>query len=192
MRRLSAFFALVFFANNINAQFNHYDGYKGAVKSGFSYVHDFPGVKGAAVYVEYVAPFNEWLEGSFGIKRLQTSGFPRTASIREFTRATTIDFNLLVVPFSTETTALKLGLGYTCSMYHARRASSQYDKNIPATIHSEPVWETTDLKGRSKGMTLTAEYEYFLSNNLSFGAKIQYTKGYQYVITGGPFAAIRL
>lgn len=191
MRRLSAIIALVIFTHISKAQVNHYDGYKGSVKSGLSYVHDFPGVKGAAVYVEYVTPFNEWLEGSFGVKRLQTSGFPRTSSIREFTRATTIDFNLLVVPFSSETTALKIGLGYTCSMYHARRASSQYDKNIPATTHSEPVWQTSDLKGSSRGMTLTAEYEYFLSGNLSFGAKIQYTKGYQYVITGGPFAAIR-
>jgi hypothetical protein len=191
MRRLLSFciFLLSFVASY--AQINQYDGYKGAIKTGVSYVHDFPGVKGAAVYVEYVAPFNEWLQGGVGIKRIQTGGSPRTNAIPEFTRATTFDFNVFIVPFRTENTHLKIGLGYSSSMYHINRAVAIYDKNVVNGAHTDPSWQTSELKGRSNGMSLTGEYEYFFADNISLGARIQYTKGYQYVICGGPFAAFR-
>jgi hypothetical protein len=192
MRRLLSFtiFLLSFIATY--AQVNHYEGYKGAVKTGLSYVHDFPGVKGAALYVEAVVPINHWLQGSIGVKRIQTGGTPRTTSITEFTRATTIDLNVFVIPFSNETANFKLGLGCTSSMYHVQRAAALYDKNAPQGLHSDPIWQKTNFSGRSNGMTLTGEYEYFFSSNISLGARIQYTKGYQYVICGGPFAAFRL
>jgi hypothetical protein len=191
MRRLFPAIVILFFTISVKAQFNPYEGYKGAVKAGVSYVHDFPGMSGAAVYAEYVAPFNEWLQGSAGIKRIQTGGSPRTGTIPEFTRATTIDFNLFVIPFRTESTHLKVGLGYSSSMYRIQRAYPEYEKNTLPGTHLEPVWRQTNLKGRSNGMSITGEYEYFFSGNLSIGARIQYTKGYQYVIAGGPFAAVR-
>jgi hypothetical protein len=191
MRRLLFVISALFLIGAVKGQQNPYDGYKGAVKTGLSYVHDFPGVKGAAVYVEYVAPFNEWLQGSIGIKRIQTGGSPRTSTIPEFTRATTFDFNVFIVPFRTENTHLKFGLGYSSSMYHINRAVAIYDKNAVNVIHSEPTWQSSQFKGRSNGMSLTGEYEYFFADNISLGARIQYTKGYQYVVCGGPFAAIR-
>jgi hypothetical protein len=169
------------------AQSHPHEAYKGALKTGLSYVYDFPGVKGAAAYVEYVAPFNNRLQGAVGIKRIQTSGTPRSADIKEYTRATTIDFTFFIIPLRNATNSFKVGLGYSSSLFNIRRALLIYNKDITAESNSNKSWLQEDVKGRSNGMNITTELEHFFSNNISVGAKLQYTKAYQYVLCGGPF-----
>jgi hypothetical protein len=174
------------------AQTTAYEGYKGAVKAGLIYVHDFPGLNGAGLFAEFVAPFSDWIHGGVGIKRLETSGYPRTTMVKEFTKATTIDFTIYLVPVHTERHSLKVGLGYTSSQYNAKRSTPAYntDKN-GVNIASNTNWQPFIEKGRSGGMQFTGEYEYFFYNNLSTGVRIQYAKGYQYLVNGGPFVSYR-
>jgi hypothetical protein len=188
MKRLIICTSLIISIFRCHAQVNHYEACSGAIKTGIAYVKDFPGMKGGAVYVEYIAPINTWLQASVGVKRIQNIGYPRTTTIEEFTRATTLDATLFLIPVNTEKSALKIGLGYSSALYSIRRAYPTYTKTATTTIIN---WETISSKGRSNGLTLAAEYEYFTDGPLSLGARMQYANAYQYVLMTGAFAAFR-
>ena len=85
------------------------------LRIGGGYSKDFPGLSGYAVTGEYAYSLSDRLEGGFGVKRLNMSGYPRTASVNEFTKATTLDFNLYFLPLGNESSVLKIGLGYSFS-----------------------------------------------------------------------------
>src|ERR1700730_16430008 len=133
--------------------------YSASIKSGLVYSHDFPGMNGYSAFVEYVRPLSNKLQAAVGIKRSNLSGFPRTNEVREFTRATAIDFNLYFVPVSNEFQELRVGAGYSFSFYNIRR-SYPIVSNVGATPHTS--WPIQDAKGRVSGIILLAEYEYFL------------------------------
>lgn len=162
----------------------------GSIRAGVSYVHDFPGMKGPAVSLGYNFPLNDWLQGGIGVKHISTSGFPRTSTVREYTKANTIDFELLLVPVRTENAALKIGLGYTFSFYNIRRSYPVYalHDNEPASV----TWPVTDSKGNVRGTRLIGEYEYNFGSGIAAGARVEVAKAYGYVVLGGPFVAVKL
>ena len=179
------------FAVAANAQYD--DGNSiggGSVRAGAGYVHDFPGLSGTAVYAGYSFPLNDWLQGGIGVKHILTSGFPRTNTVREYTKANTIDFELLLVPMHTENAALRLGLGYTFSFYNIRRSYPVYTThdNQPADV----TYPSVDSKGNVHGARLVGEYEYYFGSSISAGARVEVAKAYSYVVIGGPFVAIKL
>ena len=58
----------------------------------------FPWVKWLCDFWRVCSSLNDNLEGAFGIKRLNMSGYPRTTTVNEYTKATTLDFNLYFLP----------------------------------------------------------------------------------------------
>ena len=164
---------------------------KGSIKAGAGYVHDFPGVNGVAYFGEYSFPLNEWLQGGMGVKHLQTSGFPRSASVKEYTKATTLDFSLLFAVYHDETSAVRIGGVYSFSFYNVRRSFPVYDTHTTAETTAEPAWQAKDINSRISGFGLVGEYEYYFPNNVSVGARVSFCKAYNHVLMGGPFAAIR-
>lgn len=174
-----------------NAQFGDDGNNHGAsVRAGMGYVYDFPGMTGTAFQAGYSFPLNEWLQGGVGLKHIHEGGYPRTNAVREYTNANSLDFELLFVPVHTETSALRIGLSYTFSIYSIRRSYAVYTTHEGQSPDiSYPV---SDSKGNTRGTGLVAEYEYYFSNTLSAGAKLQVTKAYDGIIMGGPFVAIKL
>jgi hypothetical protein len=184
------FVLLMAAACTVNAQYNSLENNGGSIRTGVAYVHDFPGMHGTAEYAQYSFPLNEWLQGGMGVKHLQTSGYPRTSTVQEYTKANTIDFELLLVPVHTENAALRVGLGYTFSFYNIRRSYPVYTAhdNGAATV----AYPVADSKGNVHGTSLVAEYEYNFGNTVSGGVKMELAKAYGYVVIGGPFVAIKL
>jgi hypothetical protein len=185
------FFFLLTIAVTANAQYGGADNISGgSIRAGVGYVHDFPGLSGSAVHAEYSFPLNEWLQGGIGVKHIATSGYPRTNTVREYTKANTIDFELLLVPVHTENASLRIGLGYTFSFYNIRRSYPVYTAHDNQA--SDITWPVADSKGNVHGTRLIGEYEYYFGNNFSAGARIEVAKAYGYVVIGGPFVGIKL
>jgi len=185
------FFLLLTAAVTARAQFSDAESISsGRLRLGAGYVHDFPGLSGSAVQVQYSFPLNDWLQGGIGAKHISTSGYPRTSTVREYTKANTIDFELLLVPMHTEKAALRLGLGYTFSFYNIRRSYPVYTahENEATTV----AWPVVDTKGNVHGARMIGEYEYYFGSSISAGARVELAKAYGYVVIGGPFVAVRL
>ncbi|MEP6746993.1 MAG: hypothetical protein ABJB86_04675 [Bacteroidota bacterium] len=184
-------FLLTAISITVTAQYGGADNISGgSIRLGAGYVHDFPGLAGSAASLGYRFPLNEWLQGGIGAKHISTSGFPRTNTVREYTKANTIDFELLLVPLHTDNAALRIGLGYTFSFYNIRRSYPVYTTNQDKTTNI--TWPVTDAKGQVHGTSLIGEYEYCFGNSFSAGARVEVAKAYGYVVTGGPFVAIKL
>ncbi len=175
------------------AQTSFYENSVGAIKLGAGYVHDFPGLNGAGAFAEYSFPLNEWLQGGVGVKRIQTAGYPRTQTVQEYTKATTLDFNLLFVPFHTDKSAFRIGAGYTFSFYNIRRSYAVYAVHTETPSVTGPSsWLVQDAKGRMNGANLITEYEFYFQNSFSAGARIMLAKAYvNSVVLGGPFISLR-
>ncbi len=166
------------------------ENFPARVRGGVGFVHDFPGVNGLGVFADYSFPFNEWMQGGIGIRHIETSGHPRQESLREYTKASAIDFTVLFAPLHTENSAIRFGLTYSFSMYNARRGYAVYE---PHPNQSADVsYQSKDEKGTVRGMGLTAEYEHNLNERFSIGAKITYNKAYTDALMVGPFVAIKL
>ncbi len=163
----------------------------GRIRAGVAYVHDFPGLNGAGAYAEYSFPLNDFIQGGAGIRRVQTGGYPRTPSVREYTMATSLDVHLLFALYHTESAAFRVGAGYSFSFYNIRRSYPVYTTHTD-TQAADISWPQKDNRGRTNGVSLAAEYEYYFSNGFSAGAKISLCKAYSSVVMGGPFVAIRL
>lgn len=159
---------------------------RGSFKLGVGYVHDFPGLNGYGIVGEYALPLNQWLQGGIGLKRISTSGHPRTAAITEFTKATTVDFNLMFIPVGTEYFDLKIGAGYSFSFFRNMRSYPVYD-----AASKQMNYVAQAGQGKTSGMSLSGEFEYYFEGNLSAGARVSLTKAYTHVIMGGPFVAVR-
>ena len=130
------------------------------------------------------------LQGAIGVKLVNLNGFPRTPQVKEFTRATTLDFNVYFVPFATEVSELRIGAGYSFSFYNTRRS---YPVITNHGGERETTWPVQDKKGRVSGMSLTGEYEYFLpETNFSVGCRASLFKAYDGVTFLGVFAGVRL
>ncbi|MEO5592969.1 MAG: outer membrane beta-barrel protein [Chitinophagaceae bacterium] len=186
------FLLLMAVACTAHAQYSGDENFGSRIRAGVAYVHDFPGLNGIGAYAEYNFPLNEWIQGGAGVRRVETGGYPRTATVREYTKATALDVNLLFVPFHTENAAFRIGAGYSFSFYNVRRSYPVYTAHTDQAAGIETSWPQMDAKGTTRGVSLMAEYEYNFSNNFSAGAKITICKAYGSVVMAGPFVAVKL
>jgi|SRR5450432_137374 hypothetical protein len=183
------FFLMMIIAVATNAQYSEGIG-GGSIRAGVGYVHDFPGVAGTAIQAEYIFPLNDWLQGGIGAKHIYTSGYPRTNTVKEYTKANTIDFELLFVPLHTENASLRIGPGYTFSFYNIRRSYPVFTAHDgQSTTVSYP---SVDSKGRVRGVRIIGEYERYFNDSFSAGVRIEIAKAYGYVAIGGPFVSFKL
>ena len=188
MKYPSMLLALLLAVLFTNAQYSD-QPLNGTFKAGAGYAKDFPGLYGAAVQVEYNRSLNNFLEAGVGMKYSNMSGYPRTTSVKEFTKAYSLDFNLFFLPVNTERQKLRIGGGYSFSFYNTRRTYPVYENGA---VEKVPTWPTHDLKGRIGGLTAIAEYQYSISNAYSIGMRISSYKAYDQVLYAGPFIAINL
>jgi len=161
----------------------------GTFKIGAGNTHDFPGLNGYTIAGEFSKNIADRFQAGFGLKLINLNGYPRTQQVKEYTKAKTIDFNLFYIPFQTETQQFKIGLGYSFSMYNARRSYPiSHTPDIP-TID----WPVQDLKGRTSGASVLAEYEYTpFESMFTYGIRAAIYKAYDRVFYVGPFVGVRL
>src|ERR1700748_1314227 len=159
------------------------------IKAGVGYTHDFPGLNGKTVVVEYAFPLVANFEGAIGAKRADITGYPRTNNIQEYTKATTLDFNMYWLPVQTETQLFRLGLGYSFSFYHIMRAYPAVVSNDAKSI----TWGASSEKGRTHGINVIAEYEYKIPSSIfSIGLRGAVYKAYTQTYFIGPMLGVRL
>jgi hypothetical protein len=164
---------LVLSMAGLQAQFTESHG---MIKGGAGYTHDFPGLNGYTLAAEYSFPVIGHLLGGIGLKHADMQGYPRSSQAFEFTRATTLDFNLYYAPLRTETQLLRIGLGYSFSSYNIQRA---YPIIVDHSNGKSITWPTQQSKGVATGINLIAEYEIKIPNtNFSLGARGAMYKAY--------------
>ena len=188
MKYLSMLLALLLTVIFSYAQYSD-QSLNGTFKAGAGFAKDFPGLYGAAMQVEYDRSLNNFLEAGVGIKYSNMSGYPRSSTVKEFTKAYSLDFNLYVLPVNTEKQKLRFGVGYSFSFYNTRRSYPVYESGV---IEKVPTWPTHDVKGRIGGLTAIAEYQYSITESYSIGARVSVYKAYDQVLYAGPFVAINL
>ena len=144
----------------------------------------FPGLRSYCLTGEYAYSLSDNLQGGFGIKRLNMSGCPRTPTLNEFTKATTLDFNIYFLPLANEFNIFRIGLGYSFSFYNTRRS---YPVLKAEGSENEVTWPIQDAKGRTSGVIFTGEYEYLFSTKVSLGIKASFCKASDRVFYVGHF-----
>jgi hypothetical protein len=185
-RVLTVFLALVIFSA-VNAQFNESSG---SIKLGAGYAKDFPGLSGYGITGEFSMNMSERLEGAVGLKRFNMQGYPRNNQVNEYTRATTIDFNIFYLPLVTESHIVRVGTGYAFSFYSMRRSYPVITSN---GTEKQTSWPVQDSKSRTSGLSAIGEYEYLLPNsNISLGLRAAWYKAYDRVTYVGTFVGWRL
>ena len=175
------FLVCLFFAFSTEAQFEEDFG---KIKIGAGFTHDFPGLNGYTVSGEFSKMFSDNLEGAFAVKRINLSGYPRTNSVNEYTKATTVDLNIYFIPLQSEDHILRIGAGYSFSFYNTRRC-------YPLFHLEGTTWPIEDQKGRTSGISLSGEYEYIFPS-FSIGLRTSWFKAYDRVAYIGPFIGIKL
>ncbi|HSC37254.1 MAG TPA: hypothetical protein VLD19_05275 [Chitinophagaceae bacterium] len=189
-RNLCCLCMAIIMAMTVSAQVSDNPATAATVKLGISYVHDLPGLNGMGVHGEYGFPITDWIQVETGFKRIQASGYPRTETVKEYTKSTTFDFNVLFVPFSSENSTFKIGGGYSFVFYNLRRSIPVFSG---AGTAKEESWQVVDTRSMTNGCSLIGEYEYYISANVSAGARVSLAKAYSgHVWMGGPFVAIKL
>lgn len=160
------------------------------IRLGAGYTHDFPGLNGYTVSGEFSRKMNDFLEAAVGLQLVNLNGTPRSAQVKEFTKATTLDFKIYFVPLQNESHNVRIGAGYNFSFYKIRRGyavSQQHGDAVP-TIG----FYAQEAKGRTGGINLTGEYEYALTGQISVGLRASYFKAFDGVTYIGPFVGIGL
>lgn len=169
-----------------NAQ--DFSEYSNKIKAGGGYAHDFPGLNGYSLFAEVSRPISDKLQGAIGLKLSNMSGTPRTATVQEYTKSTSLDFNLYFVPLATEASELRIGAGYSFSFYNIRRSYPVISDHANGAVTN---WPVQDKKGRESGITLTGEYEYFIpGTDFSAGIRASTFKAYDRVGFVGVFGAV--
>jgi hypothetical protein len=181
------FFALLLTAAAFSSHAQDFSS-NGRIRAGVAYVHDFPGMNGKAGFVDYAFGLSDALQGTIAFRHIETSGFPRTATVREYTKANSLDMGLQYAIVRTENAALRIGAGYTFSFYNIRRSNPVYTSHTGQA--SDITYPVADSKGRSSGMSLTAEYEYHINEHIAAGLKVSLCKAYDNVLMGGPFIGV--
>lgn len=138
------------------------DGSSGVWKAGIGYTHNFPGMNGGTFAGEYIFPLAGQFEGGIGAKYVDLNGHPRTPVVGEFVRAATIDFNGYWIPFRSDASLLRIGLGYSFSFYKNKTA---YPLIIESNGKSTTEWPYSKQKGTTTGINLIVDYEYNIPNS---------------------------
>jgi len=180
-----AILLVVFFPFCLKAQTESF-----TVRAGGGFAHDFPGMNGFGGFAEVSKPMSQKLQGAVGFKINNLNGFPRTSEVNEYTKSTSIDFNIYFLPLSNEYNQVRLGAGYSFSFYKIRRS-------YPLISHEDgttkTTWPVKEGKGRVSGLNIVAEYEYFIpESNISLGLRGSLFKAYDHVLFAGGFVGVRL
>jgi hypothetical protein len=161
----------------------------GQWKAGVGYTHNFPGMNGYTLAGEYIFPVAGPFEGGLGAKYIDLDGHPRTATVGEYVRAATLDFNLYWVPFRSDAQLFRVGLGYSFSFYNCKSA---YPVIVQSNGKSTTEWPILLESGRTGGINLIAEYEYKIPNTpLSIGLRGALYKAYDRTYFIGPMMGYR-
>jgi hypothetical protein len=160
------------------------------LKMGVGYTHDFPGLNGYTAAVEYISPTVSSLQGAIGVKRVDITGFPRTNSVQEYTKATTLDLNLYWVPLRSETELFRVGLGYSFSFFNINRA---YPRVMNENGAKSITFSSQQTVGKTRGINLIAEYEYKIpATIISVGVRGALYKAYTQTYFFGPMLGFQL
>ena len=187
-RVLTILFSLVVISSQAQFNNNFTDNF-GNVKLGAGYMQDFPGLGGYGILGEFSVNMSDRLEGAIGIKRMSMQGYPRTNTVQEYTRASTIDFNIFFLPVCTDAHIIRIGAGYSFSSYSIRRS---YPLTTTTGIEKQTTWPVQDKKSRSSGVSVITEYEYLIANSkISIGVRAALYKAYDRVSYVGPFVGLR-
>ena len=171
------------------AQAQDYSEYNNSIKLGGGYTHDFPGLNGYTVFAEASRYMSDKLKGAIGFRSSNLQGYPRTQQVQEYTKSTGIDFTLYFVPVTNEAHELRLGAGYSFSFYKIRRSYPVITDHAGGTVTN---WPVQDSKGRSSGLSVVGEYEYFIPGTaFSAGLRGSVFKAYDKVGFVGVFGAVR-
>lgn len=161
----------------------------GTFKLGAGFAKDFPGLYGTAVHMEYNHPMNNFLSAGVGFKYADMSGYPRTETVKEFTKAYSLDFNMFFLPVQTEQQTLRIGGGYSFSFYNIKRSYPVFEKGVT----DKATYPEAQSKGRVGGFTAIVEYQHRLGNSpYSLGLRASTFKAYDQVWYAGPFVAMDL
>ncbi len=182
------FFLLAIACYSANAQINNETGNL-QLQAGTGYSRDFPGLGGLGAFAEGKFALVDRWQGGIGLKFFNMQGYPRTQTVKEFTKATTIDFNVYYTLLNNETSSIRLGAGYAFSFFNIRRS---FPDTQGAGIEKTTIWPSQDSKGRTSGFSFLAEYEYYFPSGISLGARLANYKAYDRVTFIGPFVAISL
>jgi len=160
------------------------------IKAGFGYTHDFPGLNGYTVASEYIFPLIVNFQGAIGAKRAEIAGYPRTKTIQEYTRASTLDFNLYWLPFRSEKEMFRIGAGYSFSFYNIKRAYPVVVENNGSKVIT---FSSQQSIGRTRGINLIVEYEYAIpATIISIGLRGALYKAYTRTYFIGPLVGFQL
>ncbi|HLY72362.1 MAG TPA: hypothetical protein VKR53_21675 [Puia sp.] len=160
------------------------------LKAGVGYTHDFPGLNGYTGLVEYISPAVSSLQGAMGIKHADITGFPRTSSVQEYTKATTLDLNLYWLPLQSENELFRVGLGYSFSFYHINRA---YPLVVSDNGTKTIAFSSQQTVGKTRGINLIADYEYKIpATIISVGLRAALYKAYTRTYFFGPMLGFQL
>lgn len=160
------------------------------IKAGAGFTHDFPGLNGYTFSGEIAQPFGSYFEAGLGIKRVNLNGYPRSKTVNEYTRSSTIDFNAYFLPVQSESHILRIGIGYSFSFYKIRRSYPLIEND---GAEKTTVWAVQDKKGRTSGAGISGEYEYiFPESSFSIGIRASIFKAYDRVSYIGPFVGVRI
>ncbi len=171
----------------LQAQFTENNG---IIKAGLGYTHDFPGLNGYTAAFEYAFPLIQNFEGAIGGKHADIAGYPRTTQVQEYTKANTIDFNIYWLPYQTEATLFRIGLGYSFSFYNIKRA---YPLIVDKDGSKTTTWPSQQSTGRTRGVNLIAEYEFKIPNTaISVGLRGALYKAYTRTYFLGPMLGVQL
>jgi hypothetical protein len=170
------------------AQAQDYSEYNNSIKLGGGYTHDFPGLNGYTVFAEASRYMSDKLKGAVGLRSSNLQGYPRTQQVQEYTKSTGIDFTLYFVPVTNDVHELRIGAGYSFSFYKIRRSYPVIADHGGSAITN---WPVQDSKGRSSGLNVVGEYEYFIpGTNFSAGLRASVFKAYDKVGFVGVFGAM--
>lgn len=189
MKRVFLLLAISIFVSGVSFA-QSFDEASFRIKTGAGYTHDFPGLNGLSGFLEGTFGFAGRFEGAIGVKRIMLDGNPRTTTVKEHTRATTLDFTVYYLPVQTEVHLIRAGVGYTFSSYNIRRSYPVVTVNGP---DKDTHWPIQDQKSRTSGIILVAEYEYMIpASAFSVGLRASLFKAYDRVSYVGPFVGVRL
>ena len=162
----------------------------GTLKLSTGYTVEFPGMGGYSVIGEYSHSLGNSFEIAVGAKRMLLSGYPRTASVKEFTKVTTMDAGVNFLPLQSGPHVLRAGISFSVTYYQVRRS---YPVIVNHGAEQETTWPSIDEKGQSKGFNIMGEYEYRIPESaISLGLRAGLYKAYERVKYIGPFVAVRL
>ena len=168
------------YAGQLHAQF---DEMAPSLRTGIGYTHEFPGLNGFTAALEYQVPLSSLFSIGVGGRLVNLTGYPRTFTKQEFTKAETVDLNLYWSPFVSSSQVLSIGVGLSYSFYQVQRSYPV----MTSDGQKPPEWFSQNSQGRTTGINIMGEYSYHPDNSRFFyGLRAALYKAYVRTYFIGP------